>query len=68
MLETSVNEILFLKLFLKVLLKKEYTVWKLRLIIKFSSALIFDLEIFTSKLAKHWFGLNNQIAETGKKL
>ena len=47
-------------------MKTENTVWKLRMIIKISSALIFDPEIFTSKLSKHWFGLHNQIAETGK--
>ena len=47
MSDTSVNEKLFLKSFLKVLLKTENKVQKLRTIIKISSALIFDLEIFT---------------------
>ena len=47
MSDTSANEKLFLKSFLKVLLKTENTVWKLRMIIKISSALLFGLEIFT---------------------
>ena len=65
MSDTSVNKKLFLKLFLKVLLKTENTVWKLRMIIKISSALLFDLEIFThvahiyKNLATDWFGLKN---------
>ena len=53
----------------------ENTVWKLRMIIKISSALLFELEIFThvahiyKNLATDWFGLKklrNQTAETGQ--
>ena len=65
MSDTRANEKLFLKSFLKVLLKTENTVWKLRMIIKISSALLFDLEKFThvahiyKNLATSWFGLKN---------